>query len=75
MPDKKYKLAGVTNHDTSFLTYLDSLGINIGSTIEIIQVQSFDRSMSVFVNEKINTIFSFTVCRNLQVIEGFTVPS
>ena len=75
MPEKKYKLAGVTNHDTSFLTYLDSLGISIGSSIEIIQVQSFDRSMSVFVNGKINTIFSFTVCRNLQVIERFIVPS
>ena len=65
---KKYKLAGVTNHEPSFLTYLDSLGAGIGSTIEIKNVQDFDKSMGVCINGKVNTIFSFTVCRNLQVL-------
>jgi len=65
---KKYKLAGVTNHDASFLKYLDSLGAGIGSSIEIKDVQDFDKSMSVNINGKLNTIFSFMVCRNLLVL-------
>ena len=65
---KKYKLAGVTNHEASFLKYLDSLGVSIGSTIEIKEVQEFDKSMCVCINAKVNTIFSLTVCRNLLMI-------
>lgn len=62
---KKYKLAGVTNHDASFLKYLNSLGASIGASIEIKEVQDFDKSMAVFINGKVNTIFSCTVCSNL----------
>jgi DtxR family Mn-dependent transcriptional regulator len=65
---KKYKLAGVTIHDASFLKYLDSLGAGIGSSIEIKEIQNFDKSMGVCINGKINTIFSFTVCKNLLVL-------
>ncbi len=65
---KKYKLAGVTNHEASFLKYLDSLGVSIGSSIEIKEVQDFDKSMNVCINGKGNTIFSFTVCRNLLML-------
>ena len=68
MVKKKYKLAGVTNHDPSFLKYLDSIGAGIGATIEIRQVQEFDKSMAVTVNGKMQTIFSYTVCRNLRVL-------
>jgi DtxR family transcriptional regulator, Mn-dependent transcriptional regulator len=67
-PKKKYKMAGVTNHDPAFLKYLDSLGAAIGSSIEIKTVQEFDKSMAVCINNKLNTIFSFTVCRNLLVL-------
>jgi DtxR family transcriptional regulator, Mn-dependent transcriptional regulator len=65
---KKYKLAGVTNHEASFLRYLDSLGVSIGSSIEIKGVQDFDKSMSVCINGKANTIFSYTVCGNLLML-------
>ena len=64
----KYKLAGVTNHEASFLKYLDSLGVCIGSAIEIKEVQEFDKSMCVCINAKVNTIFSLTVCRNLLML-------
>lgn len=67
-PKRKYKLAGVTNHETSFLKYLDSIGAGLGCTIEVLQVLEFDQSMSVCINEKAKTIFSYTVCRNLLVI-------
>ena len=65
---KKYKLAGVTNHEGSFLKYLDSLGVSIGCSIEILQILEFDKSMSVSINTRTKTIFSYTICRNLLVI-------
>lgn len=65
---KTYKLTGVANHDPSFLQFLDSIGLTLGSNIEIKEIQGFDKSMSVKLNGKNKTIFSHTVCRNLLVL-------
>lgn len=65
---KKYKLSGVLNHDASFLTYLNSLGLSLGSAIEVTAVQEFDKSMAVQLNGKTKTVFSSTICQNLLVI-------
>ncbi len=65
---KKYKLSGVLNHEISFLTYLNSLGLSLGSVIEVKAVQEFDKSMAVQLNGKTKTVFSFTICQNLLVI-------
>ena len=66
--NKSYKLSGVANHDTSFLQFLDSIGLQLGSSIEIKQIMEFDKSMSVKLNNKVKTIFSNMVSRNLLVI-------
>ena len=66
--NKVYKLAGVANHDASFLQFLDSLGLTLGASIEIKEIQEFDKSMGVKLNNKNKSIFSFTVCRNLMVV-------
>lgn len=63
-----YTLTGVANHDPSFLQFLDSLALTLGSSIEIKEIQGFDKSMAVKINNKTKTIFSFTVCRNLMVV-------
>lgn len=65
-----YKLTGVANHDASFLQFLDSIALTLGSSIEIKEIQGFDKSMSVKLNNKTKTIFSFTVCRNLMVVRA-----
>ena len=65
-----YKLTGVANHDASFLQFLDSLELTLGSSIEIKEIQGFDKSMAIKLNNKIKTIFSFTVCRNLMVVRA-----
>ena len=65
---KKYKLSGVLNHDASFLTYLNDIGLSLGAVIEITALQEFDRSMAVVLNGKIKTVFSLTVCQHLLVI-------
>jgi DtxR family Mn-dependent transcriptional regulator len=66
-PGKKYKLSGVLNHETSFLKMLDSLNLSLGSSIEIKELQLFDKSMVVVLNGKNKTIFSLQVCQNLLV--------
>ena len=63
-----YRLSGVANHDASFLQFLDSLGLQLGAHIEIKEIQEFDKSMGVKLNNKNKTIFSYTVCRNLLVV-------
>lgn len=68
VPGKKYKLSGMLNHDNSFLKFLDSLQLSIGTSIEIKQVQPFDHSMEVLLNGKNKTVFSALVCQNLLVI-------
>lgn len=65
--NQAYRLTGVANHDASFLQFLDSLGLNLGAHIEIKEIQEFDKSMTVKLNQKNKTIFSNTVCRNLLV--------
>lgn len=69
MPNTTYKLSGVANHDASFLQFLDSIGLTLGSAIEIKEIQEFDKSMTVKINNKTKTIFSFLVCRNLMVVK------
>ena len=67
-PGKKYKLSGVLNHETSFLKMLDSMNLSLGSSIEIKELQLFDKSMVVLLNGKTKTIFSLQVCQNLLVL-------
>lgn len=64
---KKYKLSGVLDHDVSFLTYLNSIGLTLGATIEVLAVREFDRSREVKLNGSANTVFSHDTCRNLLV--------
>lgn len=64
---KTYKLSGVLNHDVSFLTYLNSIGLTLGSTIEVIAERHFDKSREVKLNGKFGTVFSHDTCRNLLV--------
>ena len=64
---KKYKLSGVLDHEVSFLTYLNGIGLTLGSSIEVIAIRTFDSSMEVKLNGTTLTVFSETACRNLLV--------
>lgn len=66
--NKTYKITGVANHHPSFLQFLDQIGLTLGSMIEIKDIQEFDKSMEVKLNNKQKTIFSYTVCSNLMVV-------
>jgi len=67
-PSKKYQLSGVLNNDASFLTYLNSVDLQLGSQIEILTIQEFDKSMAVKLNGKNKTVFSALICQNLLVL-------
>lgn len=67
-PGKKYQLSGVLNNDASFLTYLNSVDLQLGSQIEILTIQEFDKSMAVKLNGKNKTVFSALICQNLLVL-------
>jgi len=64
----KYQLSGVLNNEASFLTYLNSLDLSLGSSIEITHLNEFDKSMGVKLNGKSKTVFSALICQNLLVV-------
>ena len=66
--NKKYKLVGVCNHSTAFLQFLNKTGLTINNSIEIKEIQEFDKSMTVFISGKIQTILSNEVTQNLLVM-------
>jgi DtxR family Mn-dependent transcriptional regulator len=66
--NKKYKLVGVCNHSVTFLQFLEKTGLVINNTIEVKEIQEFDRSMIVSIKNKIQTILSNEVTQNLLVI-------
>lgn len=64
---KKYKLSGVLDHHAGFLTYLNDIGLTLGSAIEVVAIREFDGSCEVKLNGATSTIFSKTICQNLLV--------
>ena len=66
--NKKYKLVGVCNHSSAFLQFLDKTELTINNNIEIKEIQEFDKSMSVVIGNKIQTILSNEVTQNLLVM-------
>jgi DtxR family Mn-dependent transcriptional regulator len=65
--DKK-KFVAVANHTQSFLQFLDKIEFRIQDTIEIEEINEFDKSMFVLLNGKKQTVFSLEVTNGLMVI-------
>lgn len=60
-------MTGVVDHSTSFLQYLDRVGLSIGKEIKLIEVIGFDKSIQVQVNGKEKVFLSHEVAKNLLV--------
>jgi DtxR family Mn-dependent transcriptional regulator len=67
-PRKKYRLVAVTDNNPAFLTLLDKLGLALNDTIEIIEIQDFDKSMNVVLDSKTKATLSWEVSNNLLVV-------
>ena len=58
---------GVANHETRFLQYLDTLNLNLGNTIQIQSINSFDSSYKVKINNKHSEFFSAQIASYILV--------
>jgi DtxR family transcriptional regulator, Mn-dependent transcriptional regulator len=61
-------MTGVVDHSSSFLQYLDKIGLKLGNEIKINEIIEFDKSLQILINKK-NTLFiSNDVAKNILVI-------
>ncbi len=58
---------GVSEHSKSFLQHLTSIGLKIGDTITIEEINEFDNSFKVKINKNGSRFFSDTVSSNILV--------
>lgn len=61
------KVLGMKEHSTAFLQYLDKLGLNIGTSLKVMDRIVFDASMELKVNDKKTTVVSYEVAKNILV--------
>ncbi len=60
-------LVGVKEHDSPFLTYLNSLNIELGTQLKVISKIDFDHSMKVKIDTNNESQLSQKICKNLLV--------
>lgn len=58
---------GVSEHSRSFLQHLTSVGLKIGDTIKVEEINEFDHSRKVKINNGKSQFFSDKVCSSLLV--------
>lgn len=66
-PNRKVNVLGVKEHDSPFLEYLNSLKIALGTTLEILEIVPFDKSIKIRINDSQETIISNKVAQTLLV--------
>lgn len=65
IPGHEATLVGVKTHTTSFLQYLNSLKIKLGTVIHIKDIVEYDKSMSILINKKDEVTISHDTAQNL----------
>ena len=58
----------VTDNSPAFLKLLDKLALALNDAIEILEIQDFDKSMNVVLNNKTKATLSWEVSHNLLVV-------
>jgi len=61
------RFVGVTDHSSSFLTYLDKLGISLGDSLTIKAIEDFDNTFTLQLKGKREAIVSSKVANSLLV--------
>lgn len=61
------KVMGVKDHSTPFLNHLSSLGIDLGAMIEIKEINEYDNSLGISINQNKSSFISHRVAENLLV--------
>ncbi len=65
--DQTGKFTGVIDHSPAFLSYLDKIGIALGDTIKIKNVEAFDNSITLQLRGKTELVVSLKVANSLLV--------
>ena len=66
-PDEMGVVVGVQDHSTTFLQYLDRLGLVLGAHIKVLERFAYDESAKIILNEQTEMILSIKVCQNVFV--------
>ncbi|QRR03462.1 metal-dependent transcriptional regulator [Dyadobacter sandarakinus] len=64
---EKVLMMGVLDHAPAFLQHLDKTGITLGSVLEVLEVNEYDKSSSVQINDGQTLFISLDVSKNLLV--------
>jgi DtxR family transcriptional regulator, Mn-dependent transcriptional regulator len=62
------KFVGVTDHSSSFLNYLDKMGLSLGDSLTIKAIEEFDNSVTLQLKGKKEAIVSIKVANSLLVV-------
>ena len=65
--DQSGKFTGVIDHSPAFLSYLDKIGIALGDTIKIKNIEAFDNSITLQLRGKSELVVSLKVANSLLV--------
>jgi len=63
------KFTGVTDHSVAFLNYLDKIGLSLGDTIKVKEVEEFDKTYTIQLKGKKEVVVSLKVANSLLVSE------
>jgi DtxR family transcriptional regulator, Mn-dependent transcriptional regulator len=66
-PGDTVTLSALANSSTDFLKFLDKQSLNLGTKIEILTVEAFDKSMTVSFKDHLARTFSKEICDRLFV--------
>lgn len=65
--NQKVIMMGVSQHSTNFLQYLAKIGLNLGIAIQVIDINDFDKSLTIKTGENNQSFVSYEVAKNLLV--------
>src|SRR5690554_1265659 len=65
--DGEYTVMGVRDHNTPFFNHLKALNIDLGVKLKILDINTFDQSMDILINDKKKASISKLVTHNLYV--------
>lgn len=65
--NKSASVIGVTNHSSTFLQYIEKLGITIGNNLLLKELVEYDKSLCLVINKKTKVFVSHEVAKNILI--------
>lgn len=60
-------MIGVSEHSSAFLQYLDKINLVLGTTIEVLEINSFDKSLQIVLSKENAVFITHEVSKNILV--------